>query len=36
MVLLEQEEEQHCSLHFPCGTDGEFGHPLKASQFTAI
>lgn len=36
MVLLKQEEEQHCSLRFHCGTDRESGCPLKVSQFTAI
>ncbi|XP_054042281.1 phospholipid phosphatase-related protein type 1 isoform X2 [Rissa tridactyla] len=36
MVLLEQAEEQHCSLRFHCGSGRESGCPLKASQFTAI
>lgn len=36
MVLLEQAEEQHCSLRFHCGTGRESCCPLKASQFTAI
>lgn len=33
---LEQEEEQHCSLCFCCGTDRKSGCPLKSSQFTTI